>query len=402
MPWERVLTDKEAVAADRIILRLGAKIDRSSGGDSNVEGLAEQGLLFAYLASYEPPIIESSRLEETLMVAAGRIGELASPALFGGVAGVAWILEHLVDTDNFVGNAAGDPLDSVDELLLAFARSSNKKGGYDLISGTVGVGVYFLERLGSGVRVAALSALLERLEQTAEVDGQGITWLTAASLLTPYARSQYPFGRYDLGVAHGIAGVIGFLGILAALEIEPARSRKLLDGCVRWLISQEQPGYSQSQFPYWVSHPDQVQRSRIAWCYGDLGIGTILWQTARLLGNSEWLEYAEALIDRCIARGPDGVVDAGLCHGATGVAHMFNRLYQQSAQVKHKEAARNYYALTIQLLEEGGGLPENTQQRFIDGEIGIALGLMAASHTIEPNWDRRMLLSCTLDQGRSG
>jgi lantibiotic biosynthesis protein len=397
MAWESLLNGEEATAAGQIVLRLAAKIELSSGVNCSGEDLAERGLLFAYLGTSGALVLPSSRIEEYLIGAAERIRELDSPALFGGIAGAAWILEHLIASGQ---SGFDDPLGAVDTLLLEFAGQRNNDAGYDLIGGIVGTGAYFLERPCSSLRDDALFTLLERLEHTAEINPQGITWHTRRQVLRSFAGSQDTHGRYDLGVAHGVAGVLRFLGILVALGIGKTSARTLLNGCVHWLMCQEQAEGAQSRFPNWVNSLDEIQHSRIAWCYGDLGIGIVLWQTARLLGNPDWLQYSEKIIDRCIARGPDGIVDAGLCHGAVGVAHMFNRIYQQSGQSKYKHAAKDYYSLAIQLTNDKKNLPKSTGQRFIDGDIGIALGLLAACHPIEPNWDRRMLLSYMLDQGR--
>ena len=50
-------------------------------------------------------------------------------------------------------------------------------------------------------------------------------------------------------------------------------------------------------------------------------------------------------------RPPDqtGVVDAGLCHGSAGLAHLFNRMYQMTAEPILADAARLWVGRTLEL-----------------------------------------------------
>src|SRR5438093_719443 len=70
--------------------------------------------------------------------------------------------------------------------------------------------------------------------------------------------------------------------------------------------------------------------TRVAWCYGDLGIAVALFLAARCVNESSWQNEALALARNVAGRPPEqsGVKDCGLCHGAAGVGHLFNRLFQ--------------------------------------------------------------------------
>jgi hypothetical protein len=100
-----------------------------------------------------------------------------------------------------------------------------------------------------------------------------------------------------------------------------------------------------------------------------------------------------------------GVVDAGLCHGAAGLAHLFNRLYQATQETWLAEAARFWFDQTLTLRRPGHGLggytawhlaPHGkmdwvTDASFLTGAAGVALTLLAGVSSAEPAWDHVLL-----------
>jgi hypothetical protein len=91
-----------------------------------------------------------------------------------------------------------------------------------------------------------------------------------------------------------------------------------------------------------------------------------------------------------MARGPIEDVpdlDAALCHGTAGRAHLFNRLGHALGDEVLVEAARRYYRDTLARI--GVALPDTP--RLTTGTSGIGLALLAAITPEEPTWDRVFL-----------
>src|SRR5262249_2093599 len=145
------------------------------------------------------------------------------------------------------------------------------KDDYDLISGLVGFGVYALERMTPGADATRLAAVvclervINRLAETAEHRAEGITWWTNPAWLPPETRPRWPPGYYNVGLAHGVPGVIALLGCVCAAPsprvLSPTmgertrgegvalpQARALLNGAVRWLLEQDGP----DGFRYWI------------------------------------------------------------------------------------------------------------------------------------------------------
>jgi class I lanthipeptide synthase len=113
-------------------------------------------------------------------------------------------------------------------------------------------------------------------------------------------------------------------------------------------------------------------------------------------------------LGRTVAQCPasdSGVKDCGLCHGAAGVAHLFNRLFQATGEPLFKTAAVRWFGRTLQMRrpsQDVAGffaleITRNKRWRavaklgLLEGATGVALALLAAATEVEPNWDRMML-----------
>ena len=246
----------------------------------------------------------------------------------------------------------------------------------------------------------------------AEWSDNGLSWFTSPSMLSERQRDQTPGGRYNLGVAHGVPGVIGLLGEVCSLDVESEKAWVLLEGAVKWLLLQAGPAKMTSMYPNWIALGSaRSTRSRLAWCYGDLGIAVALLGAARRVNQTKWASAAVQLA-RKAARRPlekSHVVDAGLCHGAAGVAHLFNRLYQTTGDELFRRAAWFWFEYTLSYLKETGSRvsdlalhaegPHHEREGaddtmgFLTGLAGVALALHAAASAVEPNWDRVLLSS---------
>jgi hypothetical protein len=303
--WHPLLEGDLAVRAEDAVRAIAEAL----GG---LPGNASAALFFSYLG-------ESARADELMEQA---IDDLAStpmpPALFSGFTEIAWTAEHLSTADD------DDLCEAIDESLLT-ALAPPWTGTYDLISGLAGFGVYALERVPRPSAVRCLEAIVDRLHETAEIHEKGVTWFTPPGLLPPRNREQHPRGYYNLGVAHGVPGVIGLLAEVCRLGIRVESARPLLEGATLWVLA-----HRGTRFPAWIVPGIEPQPTRLAWCYGTPGVAAVVLSAARVLGNEEWERMALDIALDAAMTPPEkwGVQDAGLCHGALGLAHLYNRIYQ--------------------------------------------------------------------------
>jgi class I lanthipeptide synthase len=418
-PWEPLLTGEPATRANDAISAIAAALAAGSGQPSVERDLSLAGgqagiaLFFAYLHFARPDQGHDDTAMAFLERAIEGTAELAvGSGLYSGFAGVAWTLEHLAG--RLFDPEGEDPGEEIATVLKDYLSRSPWQGEYDLISGLVGLGVYARERLPRPGGRECLEATIARLAETSEARPPGISWHTPSERVGPVQKEMYPEGYYNVGVAHGVPGVIGMLGEAEAAAgpggpVSPEETRRLLGGAVDWVLAQRLPEGAGSLFPYTCARGIAPNPSRLAWCYGDLGIAATLYAAARFAGEPAWEGEALAIARHSAARAvaSSGVVDAGLCHGAAGVAHLFNRLHQASGEPALGEAARTWFEQTLALrgAEGIGGfrawLPRSADRMgdlgwaddpgFLTGAAGVGLALLAATSAVEPEWDRVLL-----------
>jgi len=298
--------------------------------------------------------------------------DVMAPWLFDGFTGIAWVAHHVY------GEASAE----VDAAVARVAR--HRSVAHDLYGGLVGLGVYALARPRAG-----LAGVVTSLGKSAVRDADGVGWETAVDSLPPGALPSGTRRHFNLGMAHGLPGVIGLLAVGCGSPSRDATSTALLDGAVRWLLAHRLPAGDASCFPGWIDPGVAPVPARQGWCYGDAAIARVLWLAARAADEPAWRRVALDVARRAAARPLPigGAVDAGLCHGSAGLAHIFNRHWQATGERVFADAARRWFRDALARIDRvsGGG--------FLSGRAGVALALLHATTAHEPTWDRVLLLS---------
>jgi lantibiotic modifying enzyme len=411
--WRALLAGAQRDEACAVIEEIAKALDvapEALASPTLNSGASGRAIFFAYLGEAWSDHGHGERAARHLEYA---IDELASyplsEALYSGFTGVGWTFEHL--QGRFVGPDDDDPNLSLDETLSAALCNSPWTGDFDLIRGLAGAGLYALERLPRPIAAQNLTQVVERLAELAVERDGGITWLSRPELMIPETRSLHPRGYYNLGVAHGVPGAIAVLAGAYRAGVAPGLARSLLEGAWRWMMAHRREPHADTTFRYWVRDDAESPPSRSAWCYGDPGTAAALYWAARTVENTEWIDQALEIARRAVARPVEhcGCVDAGLCHGASGLLHIYNRLWQATGEPHFADAARQWCTETFKLRRHGRGIagfqtfvpvaPGKTEPAWLDdpsfltGAAGIALALLAAVSTVEPAWDRVLLAS---------
>jgi lantibiotic modifying enzyme len=378
------------------------------------EDHADYATLRIYTATDETAPDPDDEAGRALSTAIAGIGDRHAPGLYGGAARIAFAIGHL---------SAGDDADTacaaIEGSLLRFLEEPSDM--YDLISGLVGIAVPVLQRIAEG-RPSPSSEpvarrILEQLKGLARPMPAGIAWHTPPTLLPPWQRELAPDGYINLGLAHGIPGIIAILARYIAAGIEVDRARSLLEGAVAYLRSVAGPRVGH-RYPAWLptqrQEPDQEPVARVAWCYGDLGVAVAVMSAAIATGRDDWRAEALALAHGMAARSFESsqVIDMGLCHGAAGVAHLFNRLFQATGDADLGRAADTWIARTLAMRRTEAiagfprglapGMPHDRTMIWdpgadlLTGASGVALALHAAISPIEPAWDQLLLADLPL------
>ena len=387
MTWSPIV---ERARISPVLADIAAAIDahpREHHGE-----LADYAVVRGYLDSDGAVPDPDDRAGGALIAAIEQLAQQGgTAALYGGAARVGWTVAH---------HASGDDADAackaIDDVLVRQLEGWTRD--YDLISGLVGFGVYALERGDAGAAVA--SAVVTGLEAS-----MAHGWLTEPELLPAHQRETAPNGYVNLGLAHGIPGVIAILAQFCQRGFEPQRSRVVLDSALRRLLDGS-PRRERGRFVAWQP-ADHTASTRLAWCYGDLGVAAALLGAGLAIDHDEARTEGLAVALDCAGRTPQQALisDAGICHGAAGIAHLFNRMAQATGESALRGAAVAWIDRTLAMRSELplAGFPANLPEddgkprlmpdaTLLTGAGGVALVLHAACSEIEPAWDRLLLV----------
>jgi len=320
----------------------------------------------------------------------------------GGLAGIGWLIEFLEQND-FLETDTDEILAELDEYLYKLMIEDLKNHNFDYLHGASGIALYFTKRKQSKKISEYLNDYIDILSKISIKEGLSIKWISEIN-------SSKNEKFYNPSMSHGMASLISILSKIYSLGISKLKIKTLLAGAINYLLSIEQNiNIYYSYFPNSINiKTGQKATSRLAWCYGDLGISIAIWNASQAVKNKEWETKALEILHYSTTRkdlDKNFVSDAGLCHGTAGIAHIFNRMYINTKDIKFKETANYWYTETLKMAnhkkslsgfkawhtEKYGGWQE--EFGFIEGIAGIGLTLISTISDIEPAWDEILLLS---------
>jgi hypothetical protein len=302
-----------------------------------------------------------------------------STSLYSGVTGVGFAVALLG------GDGSNLFLDDLDDLL-ADAIASSSRPNLDIINGIGGLLTYGVARCKKGRPSARFCDAI-----------QG-----AVGRFLNNGSSTYQPTMLDLGVGHGLAGVL--MACCASLEYgiigegHLAHLRAGFDdlwgNCINSRFGMVLP-----------NHRGAAGHSRVAWCYGSLG-GTAAFVRACEF-FPENVGRAEELLKCALSQFDSpfhGIVDASVCHGWAGNALLFDFLSRSSYLGTQRDAARCAAERCIQEVlriatEKGNIFPFRTRSGhrittgLLEGNTGVASALVAAQRGYTPEWAAMLGLS---------
>ena len=317
----------------------------------------DRALMRVYLAKDDTVADPDDLAGQALATSLAQLGAHGF-GLFGGVAHDAWLVAHLTDD-----TALADRLEAA--LIRTLPADTDN---FDLIGGLAGLGVLAIER-----RSAQLATtVVDHLERLAVPRGEGLVFYSPVG------------GHLDLGMAHGLAGVVAVLARFVEADLERARSARMLDGALAYLSTH-------------LEHA--AVDGRLAWCHGELGVALALHAAACARGRDDWRQAALELARRA-ARKPIDLEDPGLCHGSAGAAHLLHRMHLATGDAELGAAARRWFTHLLDT-RRGDAIAGFPAWRFdrgwqpaaelLSGVAGIALALHAAISELAPSWARVFL-----------
>ncbi len=354
----RILANGVPMAGERASAVAGS-IDGYAGALLVADALARAGRQPAYGVGH--------LLERALVLTPDRLG------LYDGAAGLLVVLD-VVDPGRtgLAGARARLRAAVAESIRTAEPVELDLPRRHDLIHGVAGRAV--------GLR-GDQPAILPELQAYARRFADAVDARLAAP--DPYR------APVDLGVAHGVAGMLAALN--AALPHDRVLARRYVE---LLLATSHRVAGAHRWGGAWA--PDVLPPAQRSWCYGTVGIATVLYDRAELDGDDGLRELALAALDGVL---DDDSADPAwfmpsLCHGRAGLAAL--AWHVAAEQPRFAQRARAFAAGVLAEYDErrplgyrafdlhDGRGDERTD--FLDGAFGIALFLVDAATAGERRW----------------
>lgn len=304
-----------------------------------------------------------------------------SSSLYRGISGIGWAVQNFSRPDLLPWRE--EVLGDLDNLLAEGLEVTNNLN-IDIINGLAGIAVYAVARGLDQTSSRELWAVLDH-----KISDYFATWCTSA-----HEDRQPESVANNLGVAHGVPGLLSVAAVASSRGLLSGQTQALLKKGLDtlWNVALVENG----KISYPCRH-GETKTSRLAWCYGGLGIAATFKngaaidaaniQRLRLISESSLAQY-EA--------GAHGIRDASLCHGYAGAALTFQYLAQSgiledelASLLRTTSHDACSAALDSGIQRAGtsstarGMVPSPS---FLEGGAGVALALSAMFSERRPSW----------------
>ncbi|MBK5722833.1 lanthionine synthetase C family protein [Dysgonomonas sp. Marseille-P4677] len=335
----------------------------------------------------------TNHLVENLITELGK--NIFSHTYCGGLSGILYLFEYL-KKEEFIDIDISDAQNILDEYLIKEVRTDIKNKNYDFLHGGLGVGLYFLSK---GENLYIINELIDFIDNTAEIDevSQGLKWLSVLN-------EEGDMG-YNIALSHGSTSITLFLCKVIEKGVENNKSLRLLKGGIKYLLAQKIDLFEYGSFfpNFSIESSPSIFGSRLAWCYGDLGIAYGIWYTGKISNNKN-LEYEGLdILRQSTKRKIDvsGVVDGCVCHGSAGLVMIYRRMYFETKDDLFLDAACYWLEKTLELSKYKDGVAGyktyevnkwKNDYSLLTGVSGIGLVLLDYISDNSQNWDKMFLL----------
>nr|WMP13821.1 lanthionine synthetase C family protein [Pseudoalteromonas flavipulchra] len=349
-----------------------------------LSGLAGHLLFLFRAANFNDAWVDEEKFHLALDKLQNELAE-QTPELSSGLAGQAWVLEYFNQYDD----EDYDPelLEEIDHFFATALDFTPWTGEIEMVLGLAGYSPYISRRAKRTKQSTLFDRLVTGYESVAvELSDQQIAWSQPKQSVYRFDKEDTESHEFNLGLAHGVPGIIAAL--LPALQDQKVklRAQKLVIAGCDWLL--EQQSHAEDKKACFGSCAGDEHHSRLGWCYGDLTIALTLARAGHALDKPRYVEQALEIalfnVDRDATQGH--INDAGLCHGFFGLVTIYQLLNQIMPHPKLQGAALTWLDYGLNQYQERGlealysynGLEKAHQEdhSFLMGYSGIGLALI--------------------------
>lgn len=332
---------------------------------------------------------------DTLNKTLDSISDCFNHTFCSGVSGICWLIDYLCD--NKIIESYNREI--VFELLPYVRRNlsqSIKKGDFDFLHGAIGSAIYLLNRI-PHTEKKIHNQILDSLKENMVLTSTGGYW--------EYYWNELMDNRHvNISIAHGMASTCIYLANLINI-FNCSKARDLLNKSMQYIVNQEYLTNRLSSYPTFSQEYDLengIINSRLGWCYGDVGIALLYWNYYKMCLNEKYKEKAIGLFMKISDRRAlqeNRIIDAGICHGTSGLGLVFSKMFLNTNNIKFRGAADYWLSETMKFskYQDGyAGYKTNGQYasiNLLEGISGIGLYLLSQVNSRFWGWEKVLLIN---------
>lgn len=272
-------------------------------------------------------------------------------------------------------------------FLKNYAKYSILNYNYDFLHGALGIIKYFNKD------PKFINEVLALFEKTAKKRDNTYKW-------NSWVGVERKIGC-NISLSHGISSIVAVLSRLNCASINFEVRDRIIERACNYICTQEIDFHKYGCYFPSISCEGQseITRSRMAWCYGDLGIAVALWEAGKVVNNKAWKSKAIEIFTFSSQRRSQKdtmVQDAELCHGSASLVMMFDYMFRETGEELFRETRNFWVKKTIELscfedglagykILRGSDLKWRKEYDILNGISGIGLIFLSVLHN-ENKW----------------
>ena len=352
----------------------------SVDGESLFSGKGAE-LLIRYLLSKKNPL-KQSKAHQIINEIVHQISNDTEIqfTFYNGITGTIWLFNYLqhkkiieLDTAFF---------EDIDSLLIEACMLQLKLNNYDFLHGALGNLYTIIDRKTNKDSIIKLIHQLSKMQ----VQFQGVK--TFQYQLEKSEKFKQNF-TVSLGLSHGIPSIMIVLSKCYRLNYCNEICLEIIKHQYQFLKQNKNHKISKINYSYYPcfveDKKENIYQSRMAWCYGDMGIAAALYITGKNINNEEMVLESLQIINHyaTLKNSPQsGIGDANICHGSSGIAMIFYCFYWNTKNINYLHAAKYWCKISVELL--------NSTIEINDHLLNGTFGIIGVHQTIierkKPDW----------------
>lgn len=357
-------------------------------------------------------------------------------SLYSGLAGICFAVflasQQRTRYQNLLNQLDLLLIKSIEKFHLRALKEDIERGvpsavaDYDLIQGIVGIGVYYLHNLDQNAIHASFNDLIQILiKRTEPIQVKGIEvpgwYIPYEGQFIEEDKQHYPEGNFNIGVAHGVPGILALLSLAMIKGIVLPGQREAILRIADWIRAKAVNIKGRLYWPERVAWNDEIHQinqirflQRMGWCYGKPGILRSLYLASLALHDTGLGEYVHLNYRHIFELNEDDwyLPSPMFCHGLAGLytitKHMARdfqdaQLWGQATKLKekichfyHPEHPLGFRDVEPVRAKREERIPHECcrhKSGFLEGAAGTALTLLDGLSPAKSHWEGPFLIS---------